>query len=68
MKQKINKDLFFAIISAFEHQIEHFEKCKRLSVGCAIHCTDSEERKTHLKAATDAGNWACEVYNTTKSL
>lgn len=64
--QKLNKDLYFAIIDAFEMQIAEFEKRKRLSVGCAIHCTDKEERELHLKGANEAGKWALEAYNYNK--
>lgn len=62
----MNKDLFFAIISAFEIEIEHFEKCKRLAVGCAIRSNTQEERNKHLETANEAGNWALEAYNYNK--
>lgn len=66
MKHKINRDLFFAIVDAFEIEIKHFERRKKLSVGCAIECTNAQERETHLKAAQDYGMWALEAYNYNK--
>lgn len=62
MKTKINNNLYFAVLDAFQCQISHYEKGKRLNVGCAKEVSNPTERQKHLDAAKDCGKWALEAH------
>lgn len=62
MKPKIDSNLYFAVLDAFQCQISHYEKIKRLNVGCAKEVSNPEDRQKHLDAAKDCGKWALEAH------
>lgn len=62
MKTKINKDLYFAVLDAFEHQIRYYEKEKKHAIGLTIQCTTPAQRQTYVDIAQSQGDWAIETY------
>lgn len=60
MKQLMNRDLFFAVIDAFENEIRKCEDLRRKTIGCALHCP-KEERQKYLNEAELWHRWAKEA-------
>lgn len=63
MKTKINSQMFFNILDAFDFMIEAYEKRKRKSVGLATTTDNVKERARHLAEARQYGDWAIEAYD-----
>ena len=60
MKQLMNRNLFFAIVDAFECEILKFRDCRRIHIGSALHCP-KEERQKHLDEAEQWHTWEEEA-------
>lgn len=60
MRQLMNRDLFFAIVDAFECEILKFQEHRRKLVGCALH-SPKEERQRYLDEAEQWHTWEEEA-------
>lgn len=67
MKTKINRNLYFAILDAFEHQIRYHEKEKKHAVGLAIQALTTAQRQGFVEMAEHHGGWEVETYTNKKA-